>query len=139
MEQDNIFVTRQGTELQLQAVSPVALQNLLFGSGQLQRAIKAGGSINAIKENLSPEAMVALAGNTARLLNYLCAFGITNDPGDYDIEQLRVMGFEVDTPEKARMHWLQILVLDNEDVNKLLVKVIQLTFKQNSETEEAEG
>ena len=130
-----MITTSNGTELEVKAVSPVALRNLLFGSGAFRRiagmATRPQGEIvDEIKQTLSSAEQLKLGADSMRLYNYVTAYGVSNEPPVEAIQQLQLMGFEVDETPIARMHWLQMFVLSGNDANILLSKVIELTFQE---------
>ena len=128
-----MITTTDGTELEVKAVSPVALRNLLFGSGAFRKLAHLANKSNAevvteIQDTLTQEEQLRLSAENTRLYNFICAYGVTTDPPVDALEQLQAMGFPVDSPSIARMHWLQMLVLDDTDSKILLNEVIKLTF-----------
>lgn len=129
-----MITTKSGVELEVKAVSPVALRNLLFGSGSLRRVAGIAArnddadALQAIQKSLTQEETLNLSADSTRLYNFICAYGVTNDVPEDELEQLQAMGFAVEKPSIARMHWLQMLVLDDEDSKILLNEVIRLTF-----------
>lgn len=128
-----MITTSNGTELEVNAVSPVALRNLLFGSGAFRKmahlASKSTTEVVAqIQQTLTQDEMLRLSAENTRLYNFICAYGVSTDPPEDALEQLQAMGFAVESPAIARMHWLQMLVLTDDDSKILLNEVIRLTF-----------
>ena len=129
-----VFVTENGTELDIVAVSEVGLRNLLFGSGALRKVYGAGKStdqiLNQVSSQLSQEEAIRLRADGVRLYNYICSYGVTTDPPEDALEELVAIGYEVHNPRVARMNWLQLLVLTEEDSKNLLGEIIRLTFQK---------
>ena len=129
-----VFVTENGTELDIVAVSEVGLRNLLFGSGALRKVYGAGKStdqiLNQVSSQLSQEEAIRLGADGVRLYNYICSYGVTTDPPEDALEELVAIGYEVHNPRVARMNWLQLLVLTEEDSKNLLGEIIRLTFQK---------
>lgn len=128
-----MITTNSGIELDVRAVSPVALRNLLFGSGIFRRMVGVADKSKAevlteIQQSLSQQEQLRLGAESSRLYNYICAYGVSNDPPEDAIEQLQAMGFQTNSDATSRMHWLQMFVLDEQDTNNLLSEVIRLTF-----------
>jgi len=127
------MITTNGIELEVRGVSSVALRNLLFGSGAFRKMASLVNKSNAevigeIHNTMTKEEQLRLSAENTRLYNFICVYGVTTDAPADAVEQLQAMGFPVDSPSIARMHWLQMLVLDDEDSKNLLNEVIKLTF-----------
>ena len=129
-----MFVTTAGVELDIVAVSEVGLRNLLFGSGALRKVYGAGRStdqiLDQVSSQLTQEEAIRLGADGVRLYNYICSYGVTTDPPEDALEELVAIGYEVHNPRVARMNWLQLLVLTEEDSKNLLGEIIRLTFQK---------
>ena len=125
------FTTSSGVELDLVPVSEVGLRNLMFGSGALRKAFTGAGNTSEIMQQVSAkltqDEAIRLGQDGVRLYNYICSYGGTNDPPDEALEELAAIGYELDNPRVARMRWLQLLVLTDEDSKNLLGEIIKLS------------
>ena len=130
------FITNSGLELDVVPVSQVGLRNLMFGGGAMRKVFSGGVNGNTaevmakISEKLTQQEAVQLGQDGVRLYNYVCSYGVTTDPPEDALEELAAIGYDLGNPRVARMRWLQLLVLDEEDSKNLLGEIIRITFKQ---------
>lgn len=131
------YTTKSGLVLHVCAVSKLAMQNLLLSSGLLDKLGEINDldkiNVQAIEERLSATEKVEVGQSSHRLFNYVCGYGITDDPPPDALEELAIIGFDTANARAARIHWLKTLVLDQGDLNGLVAKIMLLTMQDESD------
>lgn len=128
---DNKYTTISGVELTLKKVPQMGVQSLLFGmlsALDMKGAVTPEEITESVRASMKSANTLETPKQVIRLINFIVSYGIVDEPGDLEVKVLRDMGFEVDPPILAKKNWLLTQVLENDDVNEIMGKVLVLTF-----------
>lgn len=130
------FVTKDGLELHLKQVNVSAVQSLLGSSSvMLDLFTRTSGDESDVFERMSPAEQAQALADFEPLMNYCIGWGVTDDPPEESLAELKLLGVDPENRREARVKWLRILVLDQEDAGELMGRV--LAFSMRSEEEAA--
>jgi hypothetical protein len=135
------FVTKKGLTLHLKPVSTGAIQSMLGGSRtMLSLFVSSDEDVNAAYDefdSLSGEEQAALVADFEPLFNYCLGWGVTDDPPPEAADELKMLGLNISNRREARIKWLRILELDQEDMGTAMGRVLALSMaKTNAGTGE---
>lgn len=123
------FILKNGLELELKKVSQDRIRTLFSdqGFGPLFRnpeKLQQAGAVAAIGKKMSPAQMMRVSSASVKLFNYCMGWGVETNPPGNDLDELRELGFGVDSPRIARVNWLRYTQLEDEAEAGLLIGAI---------------
>jgi len=128
------FETKGGRVLTLKPVKAMMLRSLLGQFGGLRNILDDPEGINKLTGKARFRALDAVD----QIFNYCAGFGVMDEPTEEETDELAELGFRVDKPYLARVKWLRIFVLeDDEEAGNLLGAVMLITLR-GEEDEEVE-
>ncbi len=125
------FETKDGLVLHLKPVSTGAIQSLLGSNkAMLSLFVRTGEADDKTRafDSLSDEEQVALLADLEPLFNYCIGWGVTDDPPPEAASELKMLGLTVNHRREARIRWLRILELDQEDMGRVMGRVLALSM-----------
>ena len=89
-----------------------------------------------LSESDQLEAMEAIS----VLLNLFSGWGVTDNPDDGEMRELRALGFETTSDKVTRANWIRYIVMqDDEEVSALMGHILALSFAVAGGTEPLAG
>jgi len=130
------FELRTGQVLHLRPVKAMMLRSLLNNFGGLQNVLDNPEGIDKLKGRARFRALKAVD----QIFSYCAGFGVIDEPTEEEADELAELGFRVDKPHLARVSWLRLMLLeDDEELGELMGAVMLLTLQGNEEEEEEEA
>ena len=134
-----VFVLNDGTRLKLKPVNPDAIRNLIADrdmSVLIERWAAIGGDdggvdATALEREIDASTLLKINQATTRLFNYCIGFGVDHTPPQSELDELKAMGFPVDSPRVALVNWLRYLKLTGtEEAGELVGTIMALSLQQ---------
>lgn len=135
------FTTQNGTELTLQKLNRLSLQEILlrigFHKAMLSQEVEAQ-SLGEFVAGLSRPEQMKVQEALNQLLNLCCMFGVSDSPPPYMADRLKALGFDTSDEFITRMYWLRHIVLvDDLDLSLFWPQVVAYSMKDEKPVEEA--
>jgi hypothetical protein len=131
---------KNGTVLHLRAVNPDAVFSLYRQMGFYEEMARNPDPESAPEEwaiewesNLPLDRKVRAANLTEQLFNYCAGWGVTDDPPESALADLRAIGCDVSTPKLARINWLRFVELEEDEADLLIGHVMALSQLSRAE------
>lgn len=128
-----VYTTKRGLRLHLQPVGVGAIQTLLTtNQAMLKLFVESGQDVDTASMNfdqLPEQEQVTLVSDFEPLFNYCIGWGVQDDPPVEALNDLKALGVNVSTPRLARIKWLRILELDQDELGKVMGRVLAISLK----------
>lgn len=126
------FMTDNGLELHIKPVSTGAVQSLLGSSDVLLQMLRADG-FQVAKATMTDQDIVALLKDFEPLANYCIGWGVTDDPPEEALADLETLGIKPRSKREARIRWLRLIELEQEDLGRLVGRILSMSLNDESE------
>lgn len=120
----NTFETQSGITLELQAVSQIGLEELLYRLGFYEARTIEDVQSKALKsKDVYNNAIHQLFG-------FCCGFGVKTNPPEDRVEEMKGLGLMANSESVYRMNWLRWFVItDQQEAGQLVGAIMALTFE----------
>jgi len=128
-------VTANGTELVCVPVRTLPIQDLMFKIGLPSRITDSANATEiseALQRGSSAQQMDAIKASMA-LFNYCMAYGVTTNPPEEAVEELKSLGLAPRTLPALRATWLNYMVLEDTEEASLLAGIVMGVTKTSNE------
>jgi hypothetical protein len=124
---DTYTTKRNGIELKLRGVEPLALHNILYRVGLSKTASR--DEISKHVDGKTQEGKQRTLEAINQLFGYCFTQGIETTAPDNAMDELEAMGFPTGKPNLTRLYWLRHVELEDErEAGEILGIIMGLTF-----------
>lgn len=128
------YETESGLVLHIKPVSTGAVQSLLGSSDVLLGMFSNMEDFQDLSD-VTEQETIAMLREFEPLANYCIGWGVTDDPPKEAMVELDILGVKPRGKREARIKWLRLLVLDQEDMGRLVGRILALSMSGEGEAE----